>query len=133
MGVKGTPTHNSWRAMRQRCRIAPYYAGRGISVCERWDKFENFLADMGERPEGTTLDRINPDGNYEPNNCRWATHHEQQLNRRDRTHCKNGHPLIEAYRNKNGARECKICRLKYHREWAYTKYHQKKNVSTGGS
>ena len=79
----------SWHMMRQRCQIPsnpdyPNYGGRGITVCDRWDKFENFFADMGERPEGLTLDRINNDGNYEPTNCRWATLSEQRLNQRDR-------------------------------------------------
>jgi hypothetical protein len=74
--------------MMTRCRNpndAGYhnYGGRGITVCERWSKFENFLADMGERPEGQTLDRYpNNNGNYEPANCRWASHAEQQLNTR---------------------------------------------------
>jgi len=86
---RASPTYNSWRMMKTRCQNSnfPYYkdyGGRGIKVCERWMNFENFLTDMGERPENTTLDRINNDGNYEPGNCRWATRKEQRRNQRDR-------------------------------------------------
>jgi hypothetical protein len=82
---KGTTTYISWNSMRYRCsegyKGRKHYADRGISVCVRWDAFESFLADMGERPNGTTLDRIDVNGNYEPGNCRWATAKEQQRNK----------------------------------------------------
>ncbi len=87
-GLAGTPTYKSWWEMVNRCldkNVRKYkdYAGRGIKVCDRWlESFENFLADMGERPESKTLDRINNDGNYELLNCRWSTLREQQNNTR---------------------------------------------------
>jgi hypothetical protein len=80
-----SPTYQSWRGMRTRCtnpNVKSYkdYGGRGIQICERWKDFGNFLADMGERPDGRTLDRKNVNGDYEPNNCQWATRKEQAMN-----------------------------------------------------
>ena len=82
-----TPEYESWSAMLARVRATTGrkfsdYGGRGITVCERWLSFESFLADMGPRPQGTSLDRIDNNGNYEPGNCRWATAPQQVKNRR---------------------------------------------------
>ena len=85
-GLSNTPTWNSWMGMITRCtnpRLErwKFYGGKGIKVCERWIRFENFMADMGERPNGASLDRIDRDGNYEPSNCKWSSAKEQAVNR----------------------------------------------------
>lgn len=86
-GLTGSPTYNSWRSMHSRClnNNNPDYAeygGRGVGICEKWKEFESFLADMGTRPQGMSLDRKDNDGNYEPSNCKWSTAKEQANNRR---------------------------------------------------
>lgn len=87
-GMTKTPEYAAWMAMKMRClnpRNAEFvrYGARGIAVCDRWiASFENFFEDIGPRPDGHSLDRIDNDGNYEPGNCRWATITEQGRNKR---------------------------------------------------
>ena len=83
-----SPTYNSWSSMKRRCLCEGNhnymdYGGRGITIQDDWHEFDNFLRDMGVRPEGTTLDRIDSEGGYTKENCRWATPQQQLLNRRN--------------------------------------------------
>ncbi len=86
-GYARTKTYNCWANMISRCTNQNRhdwmnYGGRGIAVCERWRDFVNFLADMGEKPANLSIDRIDVNGNYEPENCRWATASQQRMNQR---------------------------------------------------
>jgi len=80
--------YHVWASMKDRCynknnKAYPDYGGRGITVCDRWrDSYATFASDMGDRPDGTSIDRIDNDGNYEPGNCKWSTRQEQQRNQR---------------------------------------------------
>lgn len=106
--------YSTWQGMRQRCNNKKtnnyqHYGGRGIKVCERWDSFANFLADMGERPSPRhTLDRIDNDGDYEPDNCKWSTRVEQISNRRMGRNNKSGVTGVSWHRvtNKWTAQAC---------------------------
>lgn len=85
--IAKTSEHKAWVSMRERCLKPshpnfPNYGGRGIGICQSWRQFKNFLADMGKRPKGYSLERINNNRGYSPANCKWATHLEQSRNRR---------------------------------------------------
>lgn len=103
---KATPTYSSWRAMVRRCRCSTtdhydVYGGSGIDICEEWAKFENFLNDMGERPEGTSIDRIDNSKGYFKENCRWATSSQQAYNTGMRKTNTSGHKNVTWQKSHN--------------------------------
>ncbi|MCZ6897662.1 MAG: AP2 domain-containing protein [Betaproteobacteria bacterium] len=105
-GKTGTVEYGAWKNMHSRCYNTadpsyPNYGGRGISMCARWLKFENFYADMGERPDNLTLERIDNEKGYEPSNCKWATRQEQSINQRMKKNNKSGFRGV-FYRNPDG-------------------------------
>lgn len=125
-GDKSTLGYSSWKSMRMRCGSEaypayPYYGGRGIKVCERWsNSFENFLEDMGPRPSHNhSLDRIDNDGDYTPENCRWATAEQQVNNRRNSLYVEYGGETLTIGQWALRLGKCReTLRERYHKGWS---------------
>jgi hypothetical protein len=117
-GLSRTKIYQLWAAMIQRCtnpnrQCFRYYGGLGVTVCERWMTFENFHADMGEKPDGMSLDRIDTNGPYEPGNCRWADYVTQATNQRkkklrktDEKECRNCKSMVAEYMRRGLCHAC---------------------------
>lgn len=94
-GMAHSAEYRTWESMKQRVlnsrsKYYPYYGGRGITICDKWLSFEGFYEDMGPRPEGCSIDRVDSNGNYELSNCRWATWDRQCINKRKQARNKTG-------------------------------------------
>ncbi|MCA9069762.1 MAG: hypothetical protein KDA84_12605 [Planctomycetaceae bacterium] len=127
-GISDSPEYKSWEAMIQRCTNSnlkefPNYGGRGIEVCPRWEDFQNFLDDMGKRPSlGHSIDRIDSNGNYEPNNCRWADLPQQNNNKRNTIYFEfQGQRLPLSEWSKRTGVSQRILRGRYYRGWPVEK------------
>lgn len=125
-GYAGSSLYMTWSDLVGRCTRSSHkrwadYGGRGITVCDRWLDFANFLADVGDRPPGMTLDRIDNDRGYEPGNVRWTDYSTQAKNRRPmprRATCAKGHPYTEenTHITPKGKRQCRTCSREYARQ-----------------
>lgn len=123
-GKSYAPVYQVWNNMMRRCyeptnEAYPDYGGRGITVCQRWHTFENFLTDMGEPALGMTIERRANNGNYEPNNCRWATRREQNRNKREHVYLEIGgeRKLLVEWAEQSGIQRLTLWHRKFTLGW----------------